>query len=247
MRRILFLLVLLCAAPAVQAQEPTPTPSPSPAPAPAPKPTPTQDFPPLVERQQPAPTPDWLHPSDAEYQEAIDDGYSAKTPREALEGYIPIEISPIQRDPNASISVESPLHCAVAEGYFAAKDLADEPTVGEVRQLCDGLIGVYVLHFSRRLHANWPVMLQHKNTIYNPHSRQLGPGPKAKRYVAGSGPKVPGYMYDDIYTFKPEEAWTDEATVLWSDEQGENHSQKVDLSALAREEEKLRAEINQEP
>lgn len=234
MRRILCLLVLLCAAPAVRAQEPTPTPSPTP------------NFPSVVEGQQAAPAPNWLHPSDAEYQAAIDDGYSAKTPKEALEGYIPIEISPIQRDPNASISVESPLHCAVSEGFFAAKDLADEPIVADVRQICDGLIGVYVLHFSPRLHANWPVMIQHKNTIYQPYTRQLGPAPKVKRYVAGSGPKVPGYMYDDAYMFKPEEAWKDEATILWFDEHGKEHSQKVDLSALAREEEGLRADLSQE-
>lgn len=237
MRRILFLLVILCAARTVQAQEPTPTPNP----------VPTENFPPVVERQQPAPTPNWLHPSDAEYQEALDDGYSAKTPKEALEGYIPIAISPIQRDPNAGISVESPLHCAVSEGYFAAKDLADEPTVEEVKQICDGLIGVYAMHFSQRLHANWRVMLQHKNTVYQPHGRQFDQAPKAKRYLDNTGSRVAGYMYDDAYTFKPEEAWTDEATVTWNDESGERHSKKVDFSTLAREEEKLRAEVNQEP
>jgi hypothetical protein len=153
----------------------------------------------------------------------------------------------IQRDPNASISIEGPLHCTVSEGFFAARDLADEPTVAEVKQICDGQIRVYVLHFSRRLRANWPVMLQHKNTIYQPHSRQLGPAPKVKRYIAGLRSRVPGYMYDDVYTFKPEDAWTDEATILWTDEHSEQYSQKVDFSALAREEEKLRAEVNQEP
>jgi hypothetical protein len=231
--------MLLSAAPAVRAQEPTPNPTPNP--------TPTPNFPPVVQGQQLAPTPDWLYTSDAEFQVALDDGYNAKTPKEALEGYIPIELSVIQRDPNARISIESPLHCAVSEGYFAAKDLADEPTVAEVRRVCEGLIGVYVLHFSRMLRANWPVMLQHKNTIYQPYSRVLGPAPKARRYLAGLGPKVPGYMYDDVYMFKPEEAWTDEATLLWSDEHGAQHSQKVDLTPLVREEEKLRAEINQEP
>jgi hypothetical protein len=235
MRRILFLLVFLCATRDFQAQEPTPTPNPPP------------NFPSEVERQQAAPTPDWLHPSDAEYQAALDDGYNAKTPKEALEGYIPIQIFAIQRDPNAGISIESPLHCAVSEGFFAAKDLADEPIVAEVRQMCDGLIGVYAIHFSQRLHTNWLVMLQHKNTVYQPHSRELTRAPKGKRYLDNTGSQVAGYMYDDAFTFKPEEAWKDEATVVWIDESGERHSKRIDLSALAREEEQLRADLNQEP
>jgi hypothetical protein len=74
MTRILFLLLLLCV-PAVQAQDPTP--SPDPAQTRTLKPAPTSNFPPVVERQQLAPAPDWLHPSDAEYQEALDDGYNA--------------------------------------------------------------------------------------------------------------------------------------------------------------------------
>ena len=245
MRRILFLLVFLCAVPAIQAQEPTPTPSP--APIPEQRPAPTQNFPPLVERQQATPTPDWLHPSDAEYKAALDDGYIARTPKEALEGYIPIQVSPIQRDPNAGISVESPLHCAVSEGFFAAKDLADEPSVEDVRQICDGLIGVYVLHFAQRLHANWGVMLQHKNKIYQPHSRELTHAPKAKRYLDNMGAQVAGYMYDDAFTFKPDEAWADEATLTWIDETGESHSKRIDFSALAHEEEELRADLDEQP
>jgi hypothetical protein len=231
MKPTLFLLVLLCAAPAVLAQEPTPTPN----------------FPPVVEAQQTAPTPDWLHPSDAEYKEALDDGYNAETAKEALERYTPIELWPIQKDPDSSISIESPLHCAAAEAFFAAKDLADEPIVEEVKQICDGLIGVYVLHFSPRLHANWPVVLQHKNTVYQPHSRRLAPAPKVKRYIAGTGTRVAGYMYDDAYTFKPEEAWTDEATVTWTDDDGARHSKIVDFSTLAREEARLRSGADQNP
>lgn len=233
MKRNLILLVLLCVVPGLQAQEPTPTPA--------------EGFPTVVEAQQTAPTPDWLHPSDVEYQEAIDDGYDAKTAKEALEGYTPIELWPIQHDPDSSISIESPLHCAAAEGFFAAKALADEPRVEGVKQICDGLIGVYALHFSLRLHANWPVVLQHKKTVYQPHRTRLAPAPKVRRYIAGSGPRVPGYMYDDAYMFKPEEAWTDEATVRWTSDDGEGHSKVVDFSVLAREEAELRAQLEQKP
>jgi hypothetical protein len=200
-----------------------------------------------MEQQQAVPTPDWLHPSDVEYQAALDDGYNAKTAQEALEGYLPIQISPIQRDPNSGIWIESPLHCAVSEGYFASKALEDEPTVAEVRRLCDGLIGVYAVHFSLRLRANWQVMLQHKDTVYHPHSRELTRAPKSQRYLDSSDTEVAGYMYDDAFTFKPEEAWTDEAKIIWIDESGEQHTKKIDLSPLAHEEEELRAEINQKP
>ena len=169
----------------------------------------------------------WLHPSNEEYRQAIHDGYALKDISEAKPTF---ELEDIQSHADAAISIRSPLNCAKVAGFTYAQKLRGEPLLADVHKACDGRVSIDVTHFSRNLGKNWPIVLKHGTGVLQPVEQRLDKSPSVQTYQDRAG-----YYYFDEYTFTLPKAWTDEVTVIWSDDDGARHSKTLDFSSLAHE------------
>jgi hypothetical protein len=183
----------------------------------------------------------WLHPSNEEYRQAILDGYALKNISDVIPTF---ELEDIQPDAEASISVRSPLNFARAIAF--TEKSRGEPLLANVRGVCDGIVIISIAHFSLSLGKNWPIVLKHGTAVLQPVEQKLDKSPSVQTYQDRAG-----YYYFDEYRFRLPTAWTDEVTVIWSDDDGARHSKALDFSLLAQEQrarlEPTTTEIGEKP
>src|SRR5262249_25747960 len=108
----------------------------------------------------PAAPSSWLHPSDREYQYAIDSVFGqadgGRDRAQTLEF-----IRRLTDDTNSYLSVRPPLACANLQAEAQKRELAPAPTVAEVKKVCDGQLLVAVRYFSAPLELDRSLIIQH--------------------------------------------------------------------------------------
>ena len=187
------------------------------------------------------PTQSWLHPADAAYRRAIQDGFSgeAKTGpyNEGKDGIHQVWFNfTTSRSKNNAIIFFSPLRCAQLLGLDARQKLADSPTVEAVRKLCDGNVFVTVNYSTRQRANSFPLVLEHEGVTIRPPRVDFQGSPNISTHWNGFSNDYT-YSYGAIFNFNLTQPWTKDVNLRYVvPEDGNPLSEKIDLSVFAKDE-----------
>lgn len=185
-------------------------------------------------------TDNWLHPNDTAYNVAIGDGFNgtAKTGNYAAspeQGIHQVWFNFNGKLLN-NVMIMSPLRCSQFIGIYAKQNLLDRPTATDVRQFCDGILMVEVTYTTRREATSFPIIIRHGETIVRAPDNSFHSTPSV--HVESSQYYVEYvYTYDQVFTFRIPEPWTDAVIVRFVvPDEGNPREQTVDLTVFSTDE-----------
>ena len=187
------------------------------------------------------PTQSWLHPGDAAYQRAIQDGFSGKAKigpyNEEKEGIHQVWFNfTTSRSKNNAIIFFSPLRCAQLLGLDARQKLLDSPILESVRKECDGNMFVTVNYSTRQGANSFPLVLEHEGVTIRPPRVDFQGTPNISTHWNGFSNDYT-YTYDAIFHFSLTQPWTKDVNIRYViPEDGNPLSEKIDLSVFTEDE-----------
>jgi hypothetical protein len=183
----------------------------------------------------------WLHPSDGDYQIAINAAFPHK--RDKKEVKILHFENRLQMDPFSRFIVNSPLACAFNVANSKQIKLEEPPSIEDVKHYCDGRLEVVVTHFSVNLSVKRPVIIQHAGQTVRPTSDLFDELPQVTTYIAGmlNSDQV-GYRYVDVHTFTVDSAWNDSVMFVTADEYGAQKTLTFDFGKFEKNEMEFRGQ-----
>jgi hypothetical protein len=188
------------------------------------------------------PTQSWLHPADAAYRRAIQDGFSGEAKigpyNEGKDGIHQVWFNfTTSRSKNNAIIFFSPLRCAQLLGLDARQKLLNTPTPEAVRKLCDGKLFVTISYSTRHEASSFPLILEHEGVTVRPPSVDFTENPSINTHWNGFSYDYT-YTYGAIFQFNPAQPWTKDLNLRYViPEDGNPLTEKIDLSVFAKDEE----------
>jgi hypothetical protein len=180
----------------------------------------------------------WLHPSDREYQYAIDSAFGKAEVRrddaQALEF--------IQRLPdgtNSYISVRPPLACASLNAEAQRRDLGRAPSVDEVKEACDGQLLVAVRYFSALSELDRSLVIQHRDQEIKPSRSFYDHAHPATAIDESTEAKQVQYSYLDLHFVVPNAAWDDDVTFVATGVNGEQSALTFNFTSQVENEQQI--------
>lgn len=179
----------------------------------------------------------WLHPSDREYQYAIDGafgkGEAGRDYAQALEF-----IRRLPDGTNSYISVRPPLACADVNAEAQRRELGRAPTVDEVKEVCDGQLLVAVRYFSTLAELERSLIIEHRDQEIKP-SRSFYDHAHAVAADDSIEAKQVQYAYLDLYFVVPDAAWDDEVTFVTGGVNGQQKALTFDFTSQVENEQQI--------
>ena len=180
----------------------------------------------------------WLHPSDREYQYAIDSAFGKP---EAGSDYAQ-GLEFIRRLPdgtNSYISVRPPLACANLNAEAQRRELGRAPTVDEVKEVCDGQLLVAVRYFSALSDLDRSLVIEHGDQEIKPSRSFYDNAHPATAINDSPGAKQVQYAYLDLYFVLPDAAWDDDVTFVTSGVNSEQSALTVNFTSQVENEQQI--------
>lgn len=187
-------------------------------------------------------TESWLHPGDAAYRTAIEDGFSGKAKigpyNEEKDGIHQVWFNfTTSRSKNNAIIFFSPLRCAQFLGLNARQKLLDSPTVDSARKTCDGNLFVNINYLARQEAGSFPLVLEHEGVTIRPPDVDFQGSPNISTHWNGFSNDYT-YTYWAVFHFNPTRPWTKDVNLRYViPENGNPLSEQIDLSVFAKDEE----------
>jgi hypothetical protein len=161
-----------------------------------------------------------LHPSDREYQYAIDSA-SGKARVGRGNAQALAFIGRLPDGTNSYISVRPPPACANLSAEVQRRELRHAPTVDDVKEVCDGQLLVAVRYFSALSELDRSFVIERRDQEIKP-SRSFydHAHPVAAIYDSIEAEQA-RYAYLDLHFVVLEAAWDDDVTFVTTDVNGE--------------------------
>jgi hypothetical protein len=181
----------------------------------------------------------WLHPSDREYQYAIDSAFGrnavARDNVEALEF-----IRRLPDGTNSYISVRPPLACANLHAQTQRQERGRAPTADEVKEVCDGQLLVAVRYFSAASDGDRPFAIEHGDQEIKPFRSSYDRAPSIITIIDVSAKSEQvGYAYLDLHFVVPDAAWDDDVRFVTADVNGEQSTLTFNFLSQVENEQKI--------
>ena len=162
----------------------------------------------------------WLHPSDREYQYAIDTAFG----QNKIGGDDTQALEFIRRLPdgtNSYVSVRPPLACASLHAVAQKGEPGSAPTVDEVKRVCDGQLLVAVRYFFAPLELDRSLVIEHGDQEIKPFHSFYDHAHPIVAVDQSAGSEEVAYAYLDLYVVAPDAAWDDDVKFVTADVNGE--------------------------
>jgi hypothetical protein len=201
---------------------------------------------------QPAPVAhdSWLHPTDAAYRTAIQEGFTGKAKpgpyNEGKDGVHQVFVKfTTSRDERNVIVFFSPLRCSQLLGLDAREKLLEVPVVSFARNVCDGKLYVSITYSSGSKADSFPLVIEHEGVTVRPGSVEFTESPDISVYRSGSYFTDYTYRYTDQFFFKLAGPWTDNVKLRYVIPENGNPAQvDVDFSIFAKDEAAYRVNVS---
>ena len=180
----------------------------------------------------------WLHPSDREYQYAIDAVF--KQAEAARDDTRTLEF--IRRLPdgaNSYVSVRPPLACANLHAEERRQGSRRAPTVDEVKTMCDGQLLVAVRYFFAPLELDRSLVIQHGDHEIKPSHSFYDHAHPIVAVDQSIGSEEVAYAYLDLYVVAPDAAWDDDVKFLTANVNGEPSMLTFNFSSQVENEQRI--------
>jgi hypothetical protein len=180
----------------------------------------------------------WLHPSDREYQYAIDS--ASAEPKVTTDDAEALEfIRTLSDETNSYVSVRPPLACANLHAETQKQQFALAPTVDEVKKECDGQLLVAVRYFFAPLELDRSLVIEHGDHHFKPsHSSYDSAHPIiAVDDAIDSAPSE--YAYLDLHVVVPDAAWDDDVMFVAADVNGQPAMLTFNFSSQVKNEQQI--------